>query len=73
MYSQEAFSEYTVVPSKHIIPIPKLMAEYVPLMVSGLTASLSLEKLGDLKKGENVLVTAAAGGTGTSLLFSLLV
>ena len=59
-----AFSEYTVVPSKHIIPIPKLMAEYVPLMVSGLTASLSLEKLGDLKKGENVLVTAAAGGTG---------
>lgn len=59
-----AYSEYMVVPAKHTIPIPKLQPEYVPMMVSGLTASLSLEKMGDLKKGDKVLVTAAAGGTG---------
>ena len=58
------YSEYTVVPAKQTIPIPALKPDYVPLLVSGLTASLSLEKLGDLKKGEKVLVTAAAGGTG---------
>lgn len=58
------YSEYTVVPAKQTIPIPTLKPEYVPLLVSGLTASLSLEKMGELKKGEKVLVTAAAGGTG---------
>ena len=36
----------------------------MPLIVSGLTASISLEKVGEMKSGEKVLVTAAAGGTG---------
>ena len=58
------YSEYTVVPAQRTIPIPKLEPEYVPLMLSGLTASMSLDKLGDLKEGNKVLVTAAAGGTG---------
>ncbi|XP_019646251.1 PREDICTED: prostaglandin reductase-3-like isoform X1 [Branchiostoma belcheri] len=59
-----AFSEYKVLPSKFAIPIPSLKPEYIPLMVSGLTAAISFDEVGDLKKGETVLVTAAAGGTG---------
>lgn len=59
-----AFSEYIAVPSKHVIPLPSLRPEFVSLLVSGSTASLSLELLGKLKPGEKVLVTAAAGGTG---------
>ena len=59
-----AFSEYIAVPSKRIIPLPSLRPEFVPLLVSGSTASISLELMGKLKPGEKVLVTAAAGGTG---------
>ncbi|KAL5006201.1 hypothetical protein ScPMuIL_015007 [Solemya velum] len=65
MYLQYgAFSEYKVVPAKRVIPLPSVTAEYLSLFVSGLTAAISLDKLGEIKKGETVLVTAAAGGTG---------
>lgn len=37
----------------------------LPLIVSGLTASLSLEHVGRMTSGETVLVTAAAGATGS--------
>lgn len=59
-----SFGEYLIVPAKHTFPIPRLDPGYVPLIVSGLTASISLEKVGEIKAGDNVLVTAAAGGTG---------
>ncbi len=38
--------------------------EALSIMVSGLTASIALQEVGDMKSGETVLVTAAAGGTG---------
>ena len=59
-----SFGEYILIPAKNAFPVPKLEPAYIPLMVSGMTASLSLEKMGQLRKGSNVLVTAAAGGTG---------
>jgi len=59
-----AFSEYTVIPAKLALPVPAVKPEYIPFLVSGLTASISLDKVGELKAGEVVLVTAAAGGTG---------
>lgn len=59
-----AFSEYVVLPASRAIPIPRLDPSFVPLIVSGLTASISLERIGEIKSGETVLVTAAAGGTG---------
>lgn len=59
-----AFGEYLILPSKHAIPLPRIDPHFLPLLISGLTASISLDCFGDLKKGENVLVTAAAGGTG---------
>ncbi|KAK3583298.1 hypothetical protein CHS0354_011189 [Potamilus streckersoni] len=65
MYTQYgAFSEYKVIPSKMAIPIPDLKPDYLPFLVSGCTAAIALDKVGDIKPGETVLVTAAAGGTG---------
>ena len=58
------FGEYLIVPAKYTFLIPRLEPGYMPLIVSGLTASISLEKVGEIKAGENVLVTAGAGGTG---------
>lgn len=59
-----AFSEYILIPAKIAFLVPNLDPRFIPLLVSGLTASVSLEKVGQLRKGEKVLVTAAAGGTG---------
>ncbi|TYH29407.1 hypothetical protein ES288_A01G008900v1 [Gossypium darwinii] len=58
------YAEFVKVPSKHILPIPRPDPEIVALLTSGLTASVALEKVGQMKSGQVVLVTAAAGGTG---------
>lgn len=59
-----AFAEFQLVPAKHLVPIPALDARYLPLLVSGLTASVALSEVGQMRSGETVLVTAAGGGTG---------
>ncbi|KAM9797888.1 prostaglandin reductase 3-like [Neosynchiropus ocellatus] len=63
-FSNGAFAEYTVVPAKASVPVPSVKPEFLTLLVSGATAYIALNRLGDLAKGETVLVTAAAGGTG---------
>ncbi|ORZ15838.1 hypothetical protein BCR42DRAFT_311828, partial [Absidia repens] len=59
-----AFSEYLTISVKGLIPVPNPKPEYIGLLTSGLTASISLAEKGQMKSGETVLVTAAAGGTG---------
>ncbi|XP_038065958.1 prostaglandin reductase-3-like [Patiria miniata] len=59
-----AFSEYQVIPAKLAIPVPSVKPEHLGLLLSGMTADLSLRESGRIKEGETVLVTAAAGGTG---------
>ncbi|CAK7329863.1 unnamed protein product [Dovyalis caffra] len=59
-----SYAEFTVIPAKHILPVPRPDPEVVALLTSGMTASIALEKCGQMKSGEAVLVTAAAGGTG---------
>lgn len=63
-FGSSAFAEYTVVPAKESVPVPSVKPEFLTLLVSGATAYIALKRLGDLAKGETVLVTAAAGGTG---------
>ncbi|XP_060907129.1 prostaglandin reductase 3-like [Labrus mixtus] len=63
-FTSGAFSEYTVVKAKESVPVPAVKPEFLTLLVSGATAYIALKRLGDLKEGETVLVTAAAGGTG---------
>ncbi|XWS54816.1 hypothetical protein CRYUN_Cryun10bG0121700 [Craigia yunnanensis] len=58
------YAEFITVPSKHILPIGRPDPEVVAMLTSGLTASIALEKVGQMESGKVVLVTAAAGGTG---------
>lgn len=60
----QGFRDRAVVPAKLVVPVPEPSAEALSVLVSGLTASIALEQVGELKEGETVLVTAAAGGTG---------
>ncbi|MCS6834927.1 MAG: zinc-binding dehydrogenase [Anaerolineae bacterium] len=47
------------------IPVSQATPEVLTLGVSGLTASIALHEVGQMSRGETVLVTAAAGGTGS--------
>ncbi|RLN87634.1 hypothetical protein BBJ28_00019693 [Nothophytophthora sp. Chile5] len=59
-----AFAEYTEVPATKLIQTPELSPAVIPLTVCGVSASLALEKAGDMKTNETVFVSAAAGATG---------
>lgn len=63
-FGSGAFAEYTLVPAKECVAVPAVRPEFLTLLVSGATAFIALKRLGELAKGETVLVTAAAGGTG---------
>lgn len=59
------YREYFTMPAKRAIPLPQATPEAVTLGISGLTASIALDITGEMSSGETVLVTAAAGGTGS--------
>ncbi|KAL9327452.1 hypothetical protein ACSQ67_008097 [Phaseolus vulgaris] len=58
------YAEFIMISSKHALPVPRPDPEVVAMLTSGLTASIALEKAGQMESGKVVLVTAAAGGTG---------
>lgn len=58
------YREYNVVRASDALLVPTPTPAVLSLMVSGLTASIALKEVGEMKSGETVLVTAAAGGTG---------
>ena len=58
------YREMNVVRASNALPVEEPTPEALSIMVSGLTASIALEEVGELSSGETVLVTAAAGGTG---------
>ncbi len=58
------YAEYVTVRARYAIPVPEATPEMVALVLSGTTASIGLSFTGEMKSGETVLVTAAAGGTG---------
>lgn len=60
----QGFSEYLYKPLKTLVPLPELKPNYMVANVNGLTASIALDKQGRIEKGDKVLITAAAGGTG---------
>lgn len=59
------FRDYFSMKARHAIVVPHSAPEIVSLGVSGLTASIALERTAQMTSGENILVTAAAGGTGS--------
>ena len=58
------YREYHLVHESNALHVPEATPEALSIMVSGLTASIALSEVGDLRHDETVLVTAAAGGTG---------
>lgn len=58
------YREYYTVRASRAIPVPEATPEILSLVVSGVTASIGLSVTGEMRSGETVLVTAAAGGTG---------
>ena len=64
VFQNGTFSEYMLLDEEQVIPLPDCSPKYLPLLLSGLAASISLEHVGEMKEGDKVLVTAAAGGTG---------
>lgn len=47
-----AFGEYQVLSEKQAIPLPAMKKEFVSLLVSGLTAGVSLDLIGQIKPGK---------------------
>ena len=65
-FSYGGFAEYGLEDAASLLPIgPVPSPEAAALLTSGLTASIALEQAGRLRRGETLLVTAAAGGTGS--------
>ncbi|KAI9905533.1 hypothetical protein PsorP6_013468 [Peronosclerospora sorghi] len=59
-----AFAEHLVTNERDLVHIPAAVPEVLPITVCGLTASIALERVGEMTHGETVLITAAAGATG---------
>jgi NADPH-dependent curcumin reductase CurA len=58
------YREYQVINASLAIKVRQAIPEILTLMPTGISALVALEKVGEMKTGEVVLVTAAAGGTG---------
>lgn len=58
------YREYYTTNYRRAVQIPAATPEIMSLSIGGLTASIALNVTGEMKAGETVLVTAAAGGTG---------
>jgi NADPH:quinone reductase-like Zn-dependent oxidoreductase len=60
-----AFSEYVVAKAALCWPVPSPSPEVVALTISGTVANAALKYAGKMQSGDTVLVTAAAGATGS--------
>lgn len=58
------YREYQVINSNLAFKVRQAIPEVLTLMPTGISALVALEKVGEMKNHEVVLVTAAAGGTG---------
>jgi len=58
------YREYQFIDANLAVKVREATPEVLTLMPTGISALVALEKVGEMKSGEVVLVTAAAGGTG---------
>ncbi len=59
-----AYQEYQVITEAEYIEIPEATPEYLTLNPTGVSAYLALKNVAELKSGETIVVSAAAGGLG---------
>ena len=60
----QAYREYQTEAAAKVWKIPELSPQYVALRPTAVSALVALEQVGQLRDGETVAVTAAAGGLG---------
>lgn len=58
------YREYQVIDANLVVKVREATPEVLTLMPTGISALVALEKVGEMKSNEVILVTAAAGGTG---------
>jgi len=58
------YREYNVAPAANFVPAPSTDRVWLALASTGVSAKLALEHAGQLRDGETVAVSAAAGGLG---------
>ncbi len=58
------YREFVTMNSVEAIPVPVLDPGMMSLITVGLAASIGLEKVGEMRSSDTVLITAAAGGVG---------
>jgi NADPH-dependent curcumin reductase CurA len=58
------YREYQAIDANLTVKVREATPEVLTLMPTGISALVALEKVGEMKSNEVVLVTAAAGGTG---------
>ncbi|MFS4467221.1 zinc-binding dehydrogenase [Maribacter sp. 2210JD10-5] len=59
-----AYQEYQAIDAAEIIKIPEATPEYLTINPTGVSAYLALQNVAELKAGEIIVVSAAAGGLG---------
>ena len=59
-----AYQEYQVVSKEIAVKIPAATPDYLAINPTGISAALAVEKTAQVKEGETVVVSAAAGGLG---------
>ncbi len=58
------YREYVTLKESDAIPVPEATPQAMSLITVGLAASIGLSVVGEMTKGDIVLITAAAGGVG---------
>lgn len=58
------YREYQVADARKVIRVREASPEILSLIASGVSAMVALERIADMKSGETVAVSAAAGGLG---------
>jgi NADPH:quinone reductase-like Zn-dependent oxidoreductase len=67
LLTQGAYAEYVCVPENRLAPMPRNLshAQAATIPMAGITALLALRDAGRVEAGQDVVITAAAGGVGT--------
>jgi NADPH-dependent curcumin reductase CurA len=60
----QAYRTFQIEDASRVVQIPSLNPAYVALRPTAVSALVALEQVGQIKQGETVAVTAAAGGLG---------
>jgi NADPH-dependent curcumin reductase CurA len=62
------YREYQLTDARRAIPVREASAEILTLIPTGISAMVGLERIGEMKSGETIAISAAAGGLGHILV-----